>query len=133
MRPITPVINGVNSYAVAWASKRYDGNPFAIRAKMADFGMTHENGYIITVIIELINKKLIKTSSEILTKRPKKSFVSWSLNGSSSTDCDLYCSFKYHLISISQCRWKFKLLLHFRIYSMTIAKCPTKFIVQMII
>lgn len=53
MRPITPVVNGVHAYAVAWHSKRDDGNPYEVRAKMADFGMTHENGYIVTVHIAI--------------------------------------------------------------------------------
>lgn len=39
----------MNSYAVAWASKRDDGNPYEYRAKMADFGLTHKNGYVVTV------------------------------------------------------------------------------------
>ena len=61
MRPITPSVNGVYSYAVAWVSKRDDGNPFAIQAKMADFGMTHKNGYIVTVNIELISSGFINS------------------------------------------------------------------------
>lgn len=49
MRQITPVVNGVHSYAVAWASKRDDGNPYEYRTKMSDFGLTHKNGYVVTV------------------------------------------------------------------------------------
>ena len=51
----------MHSYAVAWVSKRDDGNPFAIQAKMADFGMTHKNGYIVTVNIELISSGFINS------------------------------------------------------------------------
>lgn len=51
MRPITPVVNGVHSYAVAWHSRRDDGSPYEVRAKMSDFGMTHKDGYTVTVSI----------------------------------------------------------------------------------
>lgn len=49
MRPITPVVGGYYSYAVAWASKRTDGHPYEIIANLRNLGLTYEKGYIITV------------------------------------------------------------------------------------
>lgn len=49
LRPITPVISGVHSYAIAWASKRDDGSPYAIVTKLHDLGLTHQNGYKVIV------------------------------------------------------------------------------------
>lgn len=48
-RQISPVVNGMHSYAVAWVSRREDGTPFEITTKMIDLGLTHKNGYIVTV------------------------------------------------------------------------------------
>lgn len=49
IRPVTPVVDGVYSQAVAWASKRDDGSPYAITTKLFDLGLTHKSGYTITV------------------------------------------------------------------------------------
>ncbi|XP_031629996.1 alpha-N-acetylgalactosaminidase [Contarinia nasturtii] len=48
VRPITPVVNGLHSYAVAWASKRDDGSPYATKVKLSDLGLTSAKGYKIT-------------------------------------------------------------------------------------
>lgn len=52
-RLITPVVNGVHSMAIAWASKRDDGNPYAVSVKLSDLGLTCANGYRVT---DLFNK-----------------------------------------------------------------------------
>lgn len=61
MRPITPIINGANSFAVAWASKRDDGAPYAYSSKLQDLGLTYDKGYSVTV-----SKREKKTHSHIL-------------------------------------------------------------------
>lgn len=45
MRPITPIVNGVHSYAIAWTSKRNDGAPYSVVTRLNDLGLTHQHGY----------------------------------------------------------------------------------------
>lgn len=49
VKPISPVIKGTFSYAVAWTSKRDDGAPYAIQTSLAKLGLVHEDGYLVTV------------------------------------------------------------------------------------
>lgn len=62
MRPITPIVNGAHSYAVAWASKRDDGNPYEYSSKLQDLGLSYDKGYTVTVSLQLVEK----TPSNIL-------------------------------------------------------------------
>lgn len=44
-RPITPIKNGDSSYAVAFLSRRDDGNPMVRRIVLRDIGLNHTAGY----------------------------------------------------------------------------------------
>lgn len=56
LRPITPVVDGSNSYAIAWASKRDDGAPYAITTKLQDLGLTHKSGYSVTDLFDNVRQ-----------------------------------------------------------------------------
>lgn len=49
VRPITPIVNGSHSYAIAWASKRDDGAPYSLSIRLESMGLTHQKGYTVTV------------------------------------------------------------------------------------
>lgn len=49
VKPISPVLKGTFSYAVAWASKRDDGAPYSIQTALSKLGLVHEDGYFVTV------------------------------------------------------------------------------------
>lgn len=55
VRPMTPVINGSHSYAVAWSSKREDGLPYAFNVKLESLGLKHDDGYVIEVMFHRVN------------------------------------------------------------------------------
>lgn len=53
-------MQGEYSYAVAWVSKRDDGNPYEYTSKLQDLGLTHDQGYRVTVsYLLLANNKTL--------------------------------------------------------------------------
>lgn len=49
VRPITPIVDGSHSYAVAWSSKRDDGLPYAVNVTLETLGLKHAGGYMVMV------------------------------------------------------------------------------------
>ncbi|KAK2717676.1 alpha-N-acetylgalactosaminidase-like isoform X2 [Artemia franciscana] len=54
MKPVTPVINGKYSYAVAFLNRRTDGTPSEVSVGLKELGLNHEKGY---KVLELFDKK----------------------------------------------------------------------------
>lgn len=54
MKPVTPVVQGNPSYAIAWSSKRDDGAPYTISTLLTDHGLLKNVTYYVTVRYLLI-------------------------------------------------------------------------------
>lgn len=49
VRPVSPIVNGQHSYAVAFVSRRTDGHPYAFKVALADLNLRHQFGYQVQV------------------------------------------------------------------------------------
>lgn len=48
-RPVLPIVNGQQSYAIAFTSRRTDGHPYGFKVTLNDLNLKNEFGYIVKV------------------------------------------------------------------------------------
>lgn len=75
VRPVTPIINGQHSYAVAFVSRRTYGHPFDFKITLKELTLTNEFGYEVQVIIFIFYSRTEKfnfmTISRIFSTQPE--------------------------------------------------------------
>ncbi|KAJ8924357.1 hypothetical protein NQ315_007153 [Exocentrus adspersus] len=72
-KPVTPNVEGSDSFAIGFISNRVDGYPYRLNFTLSDLDLSHDFGYIIRDLYEPSRNATIATVDELLFIRVKPS------------------------------------------------------------
>ncbi|KAF5274043.1 hypothetical protein FQR65_LT04441 [Abscondita terminalis] len=75
IRPINPIIKDLNSYAVAFHSRRDDGYPFAISANLKKLTLPHDVYMVTNVLEPSFQKSIVQTNTSFIVRIKPSSTV----------------------------------------------------------
>ena len=69
-KPIQPVVDGANSFAVAILNKRTDGAPYWVKVSLQRIGLTNADNYLFTEAFGKVEAELISSNGTLSARIP---------------------------------------------------------------